>query len=318
MLILTRQPGQKITFPELGISVEIIQNRGSRVRIGVKAPPEVHILRDELAPYSSGERAETASSRLAKMRSGTASNAPLADASSSLAASLTASGNAISSEELTQRLLPLVQQMSDSTFNLSLLLKDHECDATENEVVQLLEILNRFNQQLRQVVPFNTEKADQKNIQSAAPGTVTKTREQIAAELKGPSSNTRRRALIVDDNVNEAKLLASFLQIKNFDVETAFDGSQAMDYLMSHEAPDVVLLDMKMPQFDGRWAINAIRGSDQFQQLPVFAVSGASPQQYGVSFGPDGVDGWFQKPLDPPQLLAQLANVEHRPVTQMN
>ena len=48
MLILGRKENQKICFPELGISVQILRVHGSKVRLGIDAPMEVRIVRDEL------------------------------------------------------------------------------------------------------------------------------------------------------------------------------------------------------------------------------------------------------------------------------
>ncbi len=55
MLVLSRNKNQKVCFPELGISVEILDIKGSKVRVGVDAPMEVRILRDELQKNEPGE-----------------------------------------------------------------------------------------------------------------------------------------------------------------------------------------------------------------------------------------------------------------------
>jgi two-component system, OmpR family, response regulator len=49
MLVLTRRENEKIVFPEVGITVELVSINGSRARIGVEAPAEVRILRHEIA-----------------------------------------------------------------------------------------------------------------------------------------------------------------------------------------------------------------------------------------------------------------------------
>ena len=49
MLVLSRRPSQKILFPSVGISIEIIQTKGRTVRVGVAAPKHIRVLRDELA-----------------------------------------------------------------------------------------------------------------------------------------------------------------------------------------------------------------------------------------------------------------------------
>jgi carbon storage regulator len=48
MLVLTRQPGQKIVLPSLGITVQVLSIKGGRVRIGIVAPPAVSVVREEL------------------------------------------------------------------------------------------------------------------------------------------------------------------------------------------------------------------------------------------------------------------------------
>src|SRR5205085_227637 len=48
MLVLSRRPGQKVVFPSLGIEVEVLRSRGSVARLGIVAPDDVAVLRDEV------------------------------------------------------------------------------------------------------------------------------------------------------------------------------------------------------------------------------------------------------------------------------
>lgn len=116
----------------------------------------------------------------------------------------------------------------------------------------------------------------------------------------------RKRALLVEDNVNESRLLASYLRIKGIDVDVAHDGQAALNR-MNQVPTDVVLLDMSMPQFDGLWTIERIRSNPELRSATVFAVSGMERESTGVDIGPNGVDEWFTKPLNP-ELLAQAIN----------
>ncbi len=52
MLVLTRRIGESIRVPSCGIAVKILEVRGSKVRLGISAPPEIKVLRDELCEYS--------------------------------------------------------------------------------------------------------------------------------------------------------------------------------------------------------------------------------------------------------------------------
>ena len=49
MLVLSRKQDEEIVFPELGISVRVIRTKGNQVRLGIKAPTDIRVLRGELA-----------------------------------------------------------------------------------------------------------------------------------------------------------------------------------------------------------------------------------------------------------------------------
>jgi carbon storage regulator CsrA len=122
----------------------------------------------------------------------------------------------------------------------------------------------------------------------------------------------RRRALVVEDNSNERRLLAGYLALSGFDVEAVDDGVKALDYLASHERPDAVVLDMQLPRLGGADAVGVLRSDPRFRGLKVYAVSGMDQRAACVSIGPEGVDHWFNKPLDP-RLLVDLINAEAQP-----
>ncbi|MEM9410794.1 MAG: carbon storage regulator [Planctomycetota bacterium] len=48
MLVLSRRPGEKILFPSIGVSVEVIRTKGNTVRVGIEAPEDIRVLRGEL------------------------------------------------------------------------------------------------------------------------------------------------------------------------------------------------------------------------------------------------------------------------------
>lgn len=131
--------------------------------------------------------------------------------------------------------------------------------------------------------------------------------EGLAAE-KANEAQTKRaiRALLVEDNCNESTLLAEFLRLHGIKVETAYDGQEALDFLKSHDRPDVVLLDMHMPRCDGPTTITAIRQDAAYEGLKVFAVSGDDSHKYRMETGSRGVDGWFTKPVNPTKIIHEI------------
>lgn len=131
--------------------------------------------------------------------------------------------------------------------------------------------------------------------------------ESSAAVPARSNTSNRRRALLVEDNANECELLAGYLRISGYEVETAKDGLEAMTRLATqHSRPDVVLLDMRMPRLDGPKMVSAIRGNPDYSGLRLFAVSGVSHEEANVRVGPRGVDRWFLKPVNPAELVDQL------------
>lgn len=130
-----------------------------------------------------------------------------------------------------------------------------------------------------------------------------------AAANREPALHNRfvKSALVVEDNANEQMLLASYLRLRRFDVATAHDGADALDHLSTHETPDVVLIDMHMPGMDGATAVHCMRKKPEYKDLRIYAVSGGDPVDYGLEISPEGVNGWFPKPLDPEAVLFRLA-----------
>lgn len=133
-------------------------------------------------------------------------------------------------------------------------------------------------------------------------------------EPAAPSSgnddvNADVRVLVVDDQENERTLLANLLEMRGCRVDTVGDGVEAMEYLDTHPKPDFVLLDMSMPRCDGPQFLENLRHREEFRDLRVFAVSGHSSQSSGVPVGPDGVDGWFRKPLNTNRLISSMNRV---------
>lgn len=115
------------------------------------------------------------------------------------------------------------------------------------------------------------------------------------------------KVLVVDDDENERQLLAGLLKMDGCEVETAQDGLDAINVLNSAVMPDVVLLDMQMPRLDGKATLAAIRNHDRWRRLLVFGVSGSSSTDYGISVGENqGVDEWFEKPLNPSLLVSRM------------
>jgi len=81
------------------------------------------------------------------------------------------------------------------------------------------------------------------------------------------------KILIVDDNKDEAETLARFLVAANHQVTTASNGQNALVEVINNK-PDVILLDLIMPQMDGPSFLEVIRSYLRLQSLPVVVLTG--------------------------------------------
>jgi carbon storage regulator CsrA len=266
MLVLTRRENEKIVFPEVGITVELVSISGSRARIGVEAPAEVRILRHEIAERELAEKPLTFAVKNRPQLGAIAKEGPTEKSPSHKVR------NHLNSTSIAAQLLR-------RQLDMGLI------DDAEATVQTLLSELGALNAEI-------TKPEAAKSSQGTT-------------EPKAPAH--RPTALLVEDNANERQLLAGFLKMVGFEVATAENGVDALEYLTSHARPDVVLLDMLMPECDGPTAVSRIRREANLEGLRIFAVSGTSPAKLGLETGPRGIDRWFHKPINPEELAREMA-----------
>ena len=110
-----------------------------------------------------------------------------------------------------------------------------------------------------------------------------------------PEAAAPRRVLVVDDNVDAADMLAILLEGRGHEVRTAYDGVSA---IRAHAAfrPDVVLLDLGLPDMDGVDVCREIRGSTEGGAPLVVAVSGWGMEEDKRRTAEAGFDAHLTKP----------------------
>jgi adenylate cyclase len=104
----------------------------------------------------------------------------------------------------------------------------------------------------------------------------------------------KRRVLVADDEPAVTVLLSEVLSYFGFEVIRAHGGVEALS-LARAERPDLVLLDVMMPDLDGRDAGRAIKMDTELQRIPVVLFSSADEQE--VQWRDAGADAFLQKPF---------------------
>lgn len=116
------------------------------------------------------------------------------------------------------------------------------------------------------------------------------------------------KLLVVDDEPALRRLLEFLLGRYGYQVTSVSDGKMALDYLAT-ETPDLIILDVMMPVFDGFDVLSIIRGSETMSSIPVVLLT-ARAQLADIQKGLNmGADAYLAKPFDPEDLLSVVQSL---------
>ena len=115
------------------------------------------------------------------------------------------------------------------------------------------------------------------------------------------------RILVVDDTAQNRRLMEAVLSPLGYDLLSAASGREALD-LVAAEPPDLVLLDIVMPEMDGYEVCQTLRADPATQMLPIIMLTSSGGQDK-VGAIDAGADDFIARPFDPPELLARVRSL---------
>lgn len=121
-------------------------------------------------------------------------------------------------------------------------------------------------------------------------------------EKYGETTAVQKKVLIVDDSPAEIKLLQSLLEKEGY-WPVGLNDPTRVEEAITHERPGVILLDIVMPERNGYQVCRDLKGSTEFNSIPVIMVtskSSASDKFWGEQ---QGADGYITKPFTRDELL---------------
>jgi DNA-binding response OmpR family regulator len=117
--------------------------------------------------------------------------------------------------------------------------------------------------------------------------------------------------LVVDDDAKIVRLVRTYLERDGFTVVTAADGPAALDAIETHQ-PALVVLDLMLPELDGRAVIRAVRRDEEAAHTPILVLSARSSTIDRIAGLEDGADDYLPKPFSPAELVLRVKSILRR------
>jgi DNA-binding response OmpR family regulator len=117
--------------------------------------------------------------------------------------------------------------------------------------------------------------------------------------------------LVVDDDAKIVRLVRTYLEREGYAVVTAADGPAALDAIERFE-PALVVLDLMLPELDGRAVMRAVRRDEVAGATPILILSARGSTMDRIAGLADGADDYLPKPFSPAELVLRVKSILRR------
>ena len=129
----------------------------------------------------------------------------------------------------------------------------------------------------------------------------------IAANAQQPA-RAQRHVLVVEDNLTTSEMFQEYLGLHGFRVSCAFNGREAIE-AVARDCPDLVVMDIQMPEMDGLEAMRHLRANPALVRLPILAVTALASRAQIHECLTAGADDYLSKPIRMKELLTHINNL---------
>jgi diguanylate cyclase (GGDEF)-like protein len=131
----------------------------------------------------------------------------------------------------------------------------------------------------------------------------------MEAHATVPNAEDRQaRILVVDDNTDNAEIISTRLRYRGYSILEAGTGQGALDSVQEH-TPDLVLLDIMLPDIDGFEVSRRIKGDDSLPFIPIILVTARDSTEDKVMGFEAGADDYLTKPINFSELEARVRSM---------
>ncbi|MDH5376726.1 MAG: response regulator [Gammaproteobacteria bacterium] len=120
-----------------------------------------------------------------------------------------------------------------------------------------------------------------------------------------------RKVLVVEDNPNNMELVTFILKASGFEILEAERGIVGVELFCSDD-PDLVLLDIQLPDIDGIEVLRRMRQTEKGNSVPIIAVTSYAMTGDSGALVKAGCDGYIEKPIDPERFIEQVTTILER------
>ena len=119
--------------------------------------------------------------------------------------------------------------------------------------------------------------------------------------------------LVADDEPHIGRIIKMKLENGPFRVSLAYDGEEALNFIMNEPQLDLVLLDLMMPKLSGLDVLKKIREQDRFKSLPCIILTAGGDAKHERDALQLGATEFLTKPFSPKKLYALIARLTGAP-----
>ena len=116
------------------------------------------------------------------------------------------------------------------------------------------------------------------------------------------------RVLVVEDNMNNMRLIIKLLENDGYETIKAITGEEGVK-LAIEEKPDLILMDINLPGIDGLEATRRIRASENDGKVPIIAITSYAMAGDREKYLEHGFTGYIEKPIDPFTIIEEIREI---------
>ncbi len=117
-----------------------------------------------------------------------------------------------------------------------------------------------------------------------------------------------KRALVIEDNEDNMKLITFILEKNGYGTIRADNGRKGIELALK-EKPDFILLDIQLPDINGLEVLREIRGSEADGNIQIIAITSFAMSGDREKMLAEGCNGYIEKPIDPEIVIRQIKEI---------